>query len=64
MKSKIIILILSALILSGCASDERMRERFAGKTRILTDEKGRKYLVRHNIGDNYMVTPYEPENLK
>ena len=64
MKNKILISILAILLFAGCAFNETMRERFGGKTRILTDEHGRKYLVRHNIGDNYFISPYEPEKLK
>lgn len=58
---KYLILILVSFFLISCR-DPEMEKRFADQqTRIMTDELGRKYIVRHRDFENYSVTPYEPE---
>ncbi len=58
---KYLILILVSLFLISCRNPE-MEKRFAdNQTRIMTDELGRKYIVRHRDCENYSISPYEPE---
>ena len=56
---KLSLFILALCALSGCDSRPEMRVRFS-QVRILTDEEGHKYVVNHNIGETYFLTPYNP----
>ena len=51
-----IITLLTLLIISGCASDEEMRTRFGEGLHTFTeDETGDKYIIEHDMGDNYSI---------
>lgn len=58
------LLVVALFTLSGCGAgnDSRpeMRARFSDQVRILVDEEGRSYIVTHNIGGNYFLSPYQP----
>lgn len=58
--------LVALLALSGCGpSDKRMAERFPDEeSHIMTDEKGRLYIVEHRVLDVYFIRPYEPEKAK
>ncbi len=45
------------LLLSGCASDEEMRNKFGnGMPHFFTEDKtGEKYIIEHRFGDNYSI---------
>jgi hypothetical protein len=58
---KRIIILLSVCALCGCENREVMRERFGDNARILKDERGRAYLVRHQAGQLYFVSPYDSD---
>lgn len=55
LKSLIIFLCASTLILSsGCLRKELADANLSGE--IMTDTKGRKWLITHNIGDTFFFT--------
>jgi hypothetical protein len=40
----------------SCDSNKERRNNFT-EDRIVTDSDGNKWIVRHNIGDNYILQP-------
>lgn len=53
------VLLIVALLLSGCDTRPDMQERFGGKSVVLVDGQGREYVVSHYVGNNYTVSPLE-----
>lgn len=50
------IIILTLLIISGCASDEDMRDNFGDGLHTFTeDATGDKYVIEHHMGDSYSL---------
>ena len=53
MKTKFLILFLIPIIFSGCLRKELRDAKVSGE--IMTDTKGRKWLVEHNVGDTFFL---------
>ena len=51
------VIIFVLLLLVGCDSN-RERTKDLDRT-IVTSNSGKKYLVQHHIGENYILTPIE-----
>lgn len=51
------IVILMLLLLGGCDSNKERCEDL--ERTIVTSNSGKKYLVQHHIGDNYILIPIE-----
>ncbi len=61
MKMLISVIVFWCLLLTGCASDPEMREKFGdGSPHIMVDKAtGEAYVVEHNFGDTYTVRPLQ-----
>lgn len=53
-------ILFAALLLASCDGRESMRTTFPDdRGKILTDQSGHKYMVKHHIGDTYSVDPID-----
>ena len=48
-------LVLTCVISAGCDSNSERREKLGTKSNIMTDQDGRKWLIKHRFGDNYTI---------
>ena len=48
-------LVLTCVIIIGCDSDSERREKLGTKGNIMTDQEGRKWLIKHRFGDTYTI---------
>lgn len=54
------IILIVAIILSGCSSDSEMRAKFGYGLHVFVHEaSGDRYIVEHHLGDTYTITLLE-----
>jgi hypothetical protein len=54
----IVVGLLIAAVLVGCASQKEMRDAFRDGDRLLFDSQGTAYRASHAIGDLYYISKY------